>query len=231
MRPVWTLTFAALLWQAGHCAALGGRWEGQAQTPGAAVPVLIDIVPGAAVLTLPGRSTQRERLTLSESRGGVLRAAAASDPDVAEADALRLVLRPAERGRVLVGSLHQGGHAAPLRLVRVSDAPALDAIPTMPIPEMAHGVWRGRYDMGFGERAATLRLSAQGNAMTVVGRRTSEIVFDGAVQRGAFLMLTASAAGVSIEAPAAGAAAGVLQATVRQGPFEAALELRREAAP
>ena len=51
------------------------------------------------------------------------------------------------------------------------------------------------------------------------------------VQRGALLMFTASATGVSIEAPAAGAAAGVLKATVRQGPFEAALELRREAAP
>lgn len=227
--------FALLLLCTGACAALDGRWEGHAQTPGAAVPVLIDLPSHSGarslILTLPGRSTQRDVLAVRETKGGVLHAAAATPPDSTEATALRLVLRPVDGGRALVGTLHQGGHAAALRLVRTGAAAADDAIPAAAIPASAVGVWRGGYDMGFGERAATLRLSAAGATMTVVGRRTSEIAFDEVVQRGTLLMLKSSASGVSIEAPAAGAAAGALQATVRQGPFEAAVELRREAAP
>jgi hypothetical protein len=214
------------------CAALDGRWEGPAQASGAAVPVVIDIVsPQTWTVTLPGRSVQRERLTVQALQAGRLRAVGAPGPDGGAAGALRLDLRPSDRGRLLVGTLHQGGHAAPLRLARVGDAAAADAIPSSALPASAHGVWRGRYDMGFGERSATLRLSAQGAAMTVLGRRTSEIAFDDAQQRGALLMLQSSTAGLSIEAPAAGAAQGVLQATLRQGPFEAVLVLTREATP
>jgi hypothetical protein len=209
-----------------------GRWEGLAQTPDAAVPVMIDILSARTwVVTLPGRSVQRERLSVKTSSTGQLRADAASGPDGKPTDALRIEVRPADGGRVLRGTLHQGGHAAPLRLVRLGAAPAADAVPAAALPLALHGLWRGRYDMGFGERGATLRVSAQGATMTVVGRRTSEITFDDARQRGALLMLQSSATGVSIEAPAVGAAQGVLHATLRQGPFEAQFELKREAAP
>lgn len=232
MSGLRALLLAVLLWHAAAHAAVNGRWEGQAQTPAGAVPVVIDFVgTQTLLLTLPGRSPQRERLTVQTPRAGLLRATAAPGPGATEADALRVELRPAESGRVMLGTLHQGGHAAALRLLRVGDAPLGDAIPSAAMPASAFGVWRGRYDMGFGERVATLRISANGAAMTVVGRRTTEIAFDEALQRGALLMLKSSASDVSIEAPAAGAAQGVLQATLRQGPFEAQFEFKREATP
>lgn len=224
---------AALLAACGACAAQDGRWEGRAEASGQAVTVILDVVgrgatPGA-LITLPGRSVQRVPLT-TEWRDGVLRARAAPADGAAEADALRVELQLAADGRAFVGTLHQGGHRAALHLTRTGAAPAVDAIPSAPIPSAAFGVWRGRYDMGFGPREATLRLATAGASMTVVGRRTTEIAFDFALQRGALLMLRSSAADLSLEAPAAGAARGTLVATLRQGPFEAVFELQREGA-
>jgi hypothetical protein len=228
----YALLAALLGWQAAAGAAPDGRWEGLAQTPAAAVPVVIDILTTQTwIVTLPGRSTQRERLAVQATQAGWLRASGTPGQDGSSTDTVRIEVRQGEGGRVLRGTLHQGGHAAPLRLVRVGEASALDTVPSATLPTSTHGVWRGRYDMGFGERNATLRVSAQAVAMTVVGRRASEIAFDEARQRGALLMLQSSATGVSIEAPAAGAAQGVLQATLRQGPFEAQFELKREVAP
>lgn len=212
--------------------ALDGRWEGHAEVPGGAVAVIVDVVSVGpsrrGFVTLPGRGIAKAPLTSLDIAGDGLRGAIAPGPGASEADALRLTLRSADAGRSLVGQLHQGGHTVALRLQRTGDAPVPDAIPAAPVPAALHGTWRGRYDMGFGPREATLRLSAQQSSLTVVGRRTTEIGFDDAAVRGALLMLRANRADLSIEAPAAGAAQGVWRATIRQGPFETALELRRE---
>lgn len=213
---------------AGGAAALDGRWEGRVELPGMAVPVLLDLTPAGALLTLPGRGVQGMRLPTFEQRDGVLRLAALPVAEGAEADAMQLVLR--ESGGRLVGEFRQGGHAAALALQRTGDAPA-PAAAALPLPAAAVGTWRGRYDLGFGAREATLRLAPGAASMTIVGRRTVEIAFDEAGQRGALLMLRAGAADLAVEAPAAGAVRGVLEATLRQGPFEAVFELRRGAAP
>jgi hypothetical protein len=214
--------------------AVDGRWEGLAAVPGqAAVPVVIEFTTiGAtpsALLTLPGRSVQRTRLTRFEQRAGQLRATAAVGEGTAVGDAVGVELRESEGGRRLVGVLRQGGHAAPLTLRRTGDAAPVSAIGGVVLPPSVHGVWRGRYDLGFGAREATLRLAATQASMTIVGRRTSNVTLDEAAQRGALLMLRSNDAGLAIEAPVAGAAQGVLAATLRLGPFETALELRREA--
>lgn len=213
---------------AGSVMALDGRWEGQAELPGTAVPVVLDLAPAGAALTLPGRGVHALRLSALERRDGVLRLVAPAAPGSVDNDAMQIVLRASE-GR-LVGEFRQGGHAAALVLQRTGEAPAAAAA-AMPLPAAAFGTWRGRYDLGFGPREATLRLAAGTGAMTIVGRRTVEIVFDDIGQRGALLMLRAGGADLALEAPAAGAARGVLAATLRQGPFEAVFELRRESGP
>lgn len=225
------LFIGALAWAlAGPGAAIEGRWEGQATLAGQPQPVVVDIAgPGPqALVTLPGRSVQRLRLA-SFTRGddGRWQGQAAATPGAAAADALRLTLE--QQGAQLRGSLTLGGHAAPLHLQRSGEAMAAPAPPAA-LPAAALGAWHGRYDIGFGPRELTLRLSAAGSALSIVGRRTTELALDEAGSRGALLMLRADAADLRIDAPWADAASGVLRATLRQGPFEAAVELRREAA-
>ncbi|MBL8331338.1 MAG: hypothetical protein JNJ71_21050 [Rubrivivax sp.] len=236
-RRAWPRRRAAallLLPLLGHAQPLPGRWEGQAQVSGQAVAVLLDLTEGAprptGYLTLPGRSVQRLRLRF-ELRDGLWRGTASALPGSADGDGPAIELQTADSAQRWRGQLRQGGHAAPLLLNRSGEAPPAEGVPSSALSAAALGVWHGRYDIGFGPRDATLRVMPSGVTMTVVGRRTSEIVFDEAVQRGQLLMLRASAASLAIDAPAAGLAQGVLAASIRFGPFDAPLELRREQGP
>lgn len=205
-----------------------GRWEGRAEVPGDAVLVVLDLTPAAVWLTLPGRAVTAQRLVVAEQGERSLRAAAEPAPGQAAEQALGVTLRA--EGGTLAGTLQQGGHAAPLVLRRSGDV--LPALPAAgPLPAAWAGVWRGRYDLGLGPRDVTLRISGQAASATIVGRRTTELAFDDAGRRGELVSLQANAAGLSIEAAAAPGADGTLQATLRQGPFEAPLVLRREAPP
>lgn len=208
-------------------ATLAGRWEGVAEGPGLRVPVVLDLAPRgtgwAGAVTLPGRGTRGATLAALELQGESLRA---SVPGGAQ---IRVELKLAPDGTQLSGRLLQGGHAAPLRLQRRGPA-QLDPLPAAsPWPPALAGVWRGRYDVGFGPREVTLRLAADTSAMTVVGRRTTEVAFDDQRILGAFLILRAAAFDITIEAPLA--TGGRLDALIRQGPFEGALLLQREAVP
>lgn len=209
-------------------AALAGRWEGEAELPGLNVPVVLDLAPRAGggwvgAATLPGRGPRGVALTALEREGTGLRARLPGGAGIA----FELVL--AADGAQLAGRFLQGGHAAPLRLRRTG-APQLDPPPPVtPWPAALNGVWRGRYDIGFGPREVTLRLAAAGSAMTIVGRRRTELAFDEQRVHGAFLLLRAAEFDIAIEAPLP--VAGRLEAQFRQGPFEAPLPLQREAAP
>ncbi len=207
-----------------------GRWEGLAQVPGQPTPVALDLIEGSAVpkalLTLPGRSAAVV-LPAVTLRDGWLEARADAEP---AANALGLRLRlPAVDGQ-LTGELLQGGHRAAVQLLRTGAPQPAPAPPGQALAAELHGVWRGRYDLGFGPREATLKLSATEATMRVVGPRSFDAPFDEAVQVGAFMRLRSSATGLALDAPSAGAAQGQLQARVRLGPFEAALALTREVA-
>jgi hypothetical protein len=123
-----------------------------------------------------------------------------------------------------------GGHVASLTLARTGPAVVIEHA-LAALPQATWGQWTGRYDIGFGPRELTLRLTAEGATATVVGRRTTELRFDAAGRAGAFLRLHAEIADFSLEAPWVSAAEGVLNATVRQGPFESAVVLHRERSP
>lgn len=226
---LWIAAAAAAL--AGPGAALEGRWEGEATLAGRVQPVVLDIAGAVpvAVVTLPGRSVQRVRLDrFARTDDGRWQGAAAPAPGAAEADALQITLQ--RQGAQLAGTLALGGHAAALQLQRSGDAMALPP-PPAELPAAVLGVWRGRYDIGFGPRELTLQLAAGGSTLRIIGRRTTELTLDEAGRRGALLMLRADAADLRIDAPWADAAAGVLKAQLRQGPFETAVELRREPRP
>jgi len=147
------------------------------------------------------------------------------------ADEAGIELQRSADGRRLEGRWLQAGHSAPLVLVRSGAAQIEPPRAAVPLAPALAGVWRGRFDIGFGPREVTLRIAPPGAAMTIVGRRTTEVTFDEVLQRGAFLWLRANELDIAIEAPWASAAQGTLAATWLQGPFEAALTLRREAAP
>lgn len=220
----------AVLLLASACArAAEGRWEGALQVPGGAVPVVLDLERrGEAWLgsaLLPGRGAPPARLR-ALSVDGTVRATL----PLGQGGELALELRPSADGRRLEGQGRQGGHSAPLALTRTGPAqlsfvPAGEAL----APALA-GVWRGRYDIGFGAREVTLRITPPAVAMTIVGRRTTEVVFDEVLQHGALLRLRSSEFDIVLEAPWAGAAQGQLAASWSQGPFETAFVLRREGA-
>lgn len=217
----------------GPAQALDGRWEGQARLGGREQAVVLDLVgagaTAGAVLTLPGRSVQRQRLAEWQRQpDGRWTGTAPPAPGNHADDALRLTL--ALMGTGLKGSLSLGGHEAALQLVRTGEAMPLPARPA-PVPALLHGHWRGRYDLGFGPREITLRLAAEGSSLELVGRRTVALPLSEAGLRGALLVLRADEADLRLDAPWAEAAGGVLRAQLRQGPFEAAVELQREAAP
>jgi hypothetical protein len=207
--------------------ALEGRWEGEAEGPGLVVPVVLDLAPRgdgwAGAATLPGRGARGAALSALALQGSTL---SARLPGAAE---IGFELQLAPDGAVLSGRFLQGGHAASLVLRRRGPAQLDPAPPATAWPAALDGTWRGRYDIGLGPREVTLRLAGAGSAMTVIGRRTTEVAFDEQRVLGAFLFLRAAAFDIAIEAPLVAGAR--LDALIRQGPFESALVLQREATP
>jgi hypothetical protein len=230
-----TVGVAGWLLVAGTVQGAGeGRWEGVAELPGQSVPVVVDLAPrggawvGAA--TLPGRGVSGAPLTALQVQGPTLRATIAGPPGMTEDGAIGLVLQMAPDNTVVSGQLQQAGHSAVLTLRRSGAAQLPAAPPASPWPPALDGTWRGHYDIGFGPREVTLRMGAAAAAMTVVGRRTTEVAFDEVRVLGAYLILRAAATDITIEAPAASARSGRLDATLRQGPFASRLPLQRGAA-
>lgn len=208
--------------------AAEGRWEGVLEGPGLAVPLVLDLArdgvgwTGSAIVVGRGAGAQRLRSVEVGADGRVNAALVAGG--------IAFELRPAADARRLEGVWRQGGHSAPLALVR-SGAAQVAAMPLgVPLAPALAGVWRGRYDIGFGARELTLRIVPPGATATIVGRRTTEVTFDEVLQHGAFVRLRSSEFDIAIEAPWAGAAQGLLAATWQQGPFEAPVTLRREGA-
>jgi hypothetical protein len=211
--------------------AADGRWEGLLHVPGAAAPVVLDLerrgAAWAGSAVLPGRGAPAARLrALTIDAAGVVRATL----PLAQGGELQLELRPSADGRQLQGQGRQGGHRAALQLRRTGPPQVVHQPSGVPLAPALAGVWRGRYDIGFGPREVTLRITPPAATMTIVGRRTTEVSFDEVLQLGSLLRLRSSEFDITIEAPWADAAHDSLSAGWQQGPFEATLVLRREAA-
>ena len=228
---------AVMITSAAHAQSVEpGRWEGEATTPDQRIPLIVDLRPTPHVshLTLPGRRFQSLALVRGIDGGPAirLRGAATADPAAAgQADSgPQLLLEPVDGGRALTGRLDLAGHQAIVRLARVGEAPPLHGVPNRPLPSHAQGVWTARYDLGFGSREATLHITPAGARLTIVGRRTTELVLDESAQRGALWMWRADAADLSLIAAAPPEGSVELDAEWRQGPFETRVTFRREPA-
>ena len=92
------------------------------------------------------------------------------------------------------------------------------------------GRWTGRYELGGFAREVTLTLANRadtggGGPLVIVGKRTTTLDVDQVSQGREFVTLRASAADYRIEGRFT--ADGRIEGSVIQGPFEAAIVLRR----
>lgn len=228
---------AALLMAAAQAAPdASGRWQGTAEIPGAPLALVVDLSRSTAgglqgSVILPGRGVKGAPLQdLDSSAAGLgFGLAAAFNPPAEQAP--RVKLRWQADGS-LAGEFLQSGLSAPLRLKRAGPPQVdLPVAPTALAPELL-GRWVGRYELGGYAREVTLTLS-NGPAglgsgdLVVVGKRRTELRIDHVVQGREFLTLKASAANYRIEGRLA---ADRIEGQVVQGPFEAAIVLRRAAA-
>lgn len=232
-RPV--LFMLAVLAQR-SAAGAEGRWEGLAQLPGQGVPVVIDLArsgPGwTGSATLPGRGVALAPLrTLEVGADGRVRASLAPGGGSAPGADVVVTLQRSANGRALDGQWQQGGHSAPLRLSRSGPAQQGQPQPEVPLAAALTGTWRGRYDIGLGPREVTLRITPGSAAMTIVGRRTYELVFDERRQVGGLATLHAREPDITVELPWASAASGQIDASWLQGPFGSPLKLEKEGRP
>lgn len=236
MKPRAALALALGLLALLPAQAIEGRWEGAARVPGLAVPVVIDLAREGATwvgtVTLPGRNVAAAPLrSLALGGDGRLRATLGGGGESTAGGEVSFELQRSADGRTIAGQWRQGGHDAQLILTRTGIAQRAAVPAGSPLAPALAGIWRGRYDIGFGQREVTLHIEPPGATMTIVGRRTTEVSFDEVRQIGGLLMLRASELDITLEAPWATAARGTLAATWFQGPFEAVMSLRREGTP
>jgi hypothetical protein len=212
-----------------------GRWEGQALVQGQALPLVVDLAPDAGgawvgSITLPGRRVKGAPLAALQvdARGARFTLAAAFLAPTEPAPEMVLRWRGGARAD---GELRIDGLVAPVSLHRSGDAQVDPAPRSTPIDDALLGTWSGRYQLGGAEREVTLTLARDdaGRAqasMVIVGRRRTELAFDLVQQGPRFLTLRGNPFGIVVE----GAwSAQIIEATLEQGPFEAALPLRRVA--
>lgn len=215
-----------------------GRWDGQAQIPGAPMPMVVDLQAGRAgqwqgSVIIPGRGVKGAVLgQLRVDDNGVAFNLSSAIPDLPDVPPARVELRWQPDGR-LGGEFHQGANVAPLTLKRIGPA-QVDVPPPLPaLPETLAGVWRGRYELGGYPRDVSLTLSPSADGtgqgeMVIVGRRRSVLAMDRIDPGSAFVILESSSTGVRVEGRW-NAAQGLIEGHFLQGPFEARLLLRREA--
>jgi len=213
-----------------------GRWEGVADIPGQPLRLVLDLDhdaqgrwAGSAIL--PGRGVKGAAVDGLAVDGCDVRLGLAAAFPGGDTLQPRLVLACQADG-AFAGTFTLGGRSAAVSLHRSGPAqvdrpPAASAI----TPALA-GTWTGRYDLGGYPRAVTLTLGngpggAGGGQLVIVGKRTTTLQVDQVVQGREFVTVRASSAGLSIEGRFA-VQEGVIDGTVSQGPFEAALVLHRQ---
>jgi hypothetical protein len=221
-----------------HAAAdAAGRWEGVADIPGRPLRLVVDLDrdsqgrwQGSAIL--PGRGV----------KGVPLDGLAVDGCDVRFAltrafmggDVLQPTVRLAcQANGSLAGTFALGGRSTAVSLHRSGAAQVDRPAPAGPLGAALTGRWTGRYELGGVPREVTLTLANRdgvgGGQLVIVGKRTTTLVVDQVTQGREFVTLRASAADFRIEGRFS-PDSGVIDGGVAQGPFEAAIVLRRQAA-
>jgi hypothetical protein len=215
-----------------------GRWEGVADIPGHPLRLVIDLDHDAqgrwsGSVILPDRGVKGAPLDALAASGCDIRFGLAAAFSGGGGAAPQVALACAADG-VLAGSFALGAQSAPVTLRR-SGVAQVDRPPVNSVISAAlAGRWTGRYELGGFPREVTLTLAnrAEGGAagqLVIVGKRTTRLDVDQVLQGREFVTLFASGAGFRIEGRFA-PDAGVIDGAINQGPFEAPIVLRRDAA-
>jgi len=215
-----------------------GRWEGVADVPGHPLRLVVDLDrdaqgrwEGSAIL--PDRGVKGAPLDALDVAGCDVRfGLKAAFPG---GDALQPKLDLAcQADGTLAGSFALGGRSTRVSLHR-SGAAQVDRPATSSVISAAlAGRWTGRYELGGFAREVTLTLANRdgkggGGQLVIVGKRMTTLDVDQVTQGREFVTLRASAADFRIEGRFS-PEDGVIDGGVAQGPFEAAIVLRRQAA-
>lgn len=214
-----------------------GRWQGQAELPGLVLPMVVDLQQQGAQgwqgsVILPGRGVKGavlEQIRVDER--GVAFSLAAAFATAPSSTATVVELQWQADGQ-LAGHFSQGGHRAPLRLVRSGEAQVDLPPPSTPPAAELLGRWRGRYELGGYLREVTITLTApsasgQQGEIVIVGKRRTVLPIDRVHQGRSFITLDSVQGGVRIEGRLHTDGKRI-DGHFQQGPFEAALPLTRQ---
>jgi len=211
-----------------------GRWEGVADLPGTPLRLVVDLEPGAdgrwdGSVILPDRGVKGTPLDALAVAGCDVRFGLAAAFAGGGGAAPRVALACQPDGS-LAGTFELGGRSAKVTLRR-SGVAQVDRPPANSVVGAAlAGRWAGRYELGGVPREVTLTLANRadtggGGQLVIVGKRTTTLDVDQVAQGREFVTLRASAANYRIEGRFT--ADGAIEGSVIQGPFEAAIVLRR----
>jgi hypothetical protein len=229
---------AACALVAAHALAVpdpGGRWEGVADVPGNPLRLVVDLdrAPNGrwdGSVILPDRGVKGAPLDALAVSGCDVRFDLASAFGGGGGGAQPHVALACQPDGSLAGTFELAGLGTRVSLHR-SGAAQVDRPPANGVVGAAlAGRWTGRYELGGFAREVTLTLANRGDAggggqLVIVGKRTTTLDVDQVVQGREFVTLRASAANYRIEGRFT--AEGIIEGAVIQGPFEAAIVLRR----
>ena len=212
-----------------------GRWEGVADVPGNPLRLVVDLEPGTngrwdGSVILPDRGVKGAPLDELAVSGCDVRFGLAAAFAGGGGAPPRVALACQPDG-ALAGTFELGGRRASVSLRRSGPA-QVDRPPANSVISAAlAGRWTGRYELGGFAREVTLTLANRADAggggqLVIVGKRTTTLDVDQVAQGREFVTLRASAADYRIEGRLT--ADGVIEGSVVQGPFEAAIVLRRQ---
>ena len=211
-----------------------GRWEGVADVPGNPLRLVVDLEPGAngrwdGSVILPDRGVKGAPLDALAVAGCEVRFGLGAAFAGGGGEPPRVALACQADGS-LAGTFELGGRSAKVSLRR-SGVAQVDRPPANGVIDAAlAGRWTGRYELGGVPREVTLTLANRadtggGGQLVIVGKRTTTLDVDQVAQGREFVTLRASAANYRIEGRFT--ADGAIEGSVIQGPFEAAIVLRR----
>ena len=211
-----------------------GRWEGVADIPGNPLRLVVDLDQRAngrwdGSVILPDRGVKGAPLDELAVSGCDVRFGLAAAFAGGGGTQPRVALACQPDGS-LAGTFELGGRRTSVSLRR-SGAAQVDRPPANSVISAAlAGRWTGRYELGGVPREVTLTLANRADAggggqLVIVGKRTTTLDVDQVAQGREFVTLRASAADYRIEGRFT--ADGAIEGSVIQGPFEAAIVLRR----
>jgi hypothetical protein len=224
------------------CAAAGdaaepaaGRWQGVIDIPGRPIPITLDLDKQAGVwrgsVTMTGLSIRAPLESIAMSNDE-LRFDIAGVLATSEHGAPRFSGHIRRQGDSveMQGEFMQAGNRAPFVLRRTGVAQVDAPRRSTKVAASIEGTWVGEYELGGYSRRVTIKIANTADAanaeFVVVGKRTTNLPIDLVTQQGRYVRIESNATAIHFEGRI-GPDAREIVGTFEQGPFEAALTLRR----